>query len=138
MKEKARKLGHYWYSRSGGVRYDLSLDNWNLEAGSDGLQLYGKSLNDLRKRWGTPLHVVDIPRLRTNYEAFKSVHQKNIEPCDIFLSYKTNPVPGVLHILHELGAGAEVISEYELWLALKLGVRPIESSTTGRQSLMHP
>ena len=41
---------------------------------------------------------------------------------DVFYSYKTNPVPAVLHRLHERGIGAEVISPYELWLALRLGV----------------
>jgi diaminopimelate decarboxylase len=44
--------------------------------------------------------------------------------ADIYFSYKTNPVPAVLRRLHEHGIGAEVISEYELWLALRLGVAP--------------
>ena len=40
----------------------------------------------------------------------------------MFASYKTNPVPAVLRRLHAGGVGAEVISPYELWLALRLGV----------------
>ena len=40
----------------------------------------------------------------------------------MFSSYKTNPVPGVLARLHGHGVGAEVISPYELWLAMRLGV----------------
>jgi len=39
-------------------------------------------------------------------------------------SYKTNPLPSVLRALHDMGAWAEVISHFELWLALKLGVPP--------------
>ena len=39
-------------------------------------------------------------------------------------SYKTNPLPGVLQALHGFGAYAEVISHFELWLALQLGVPP--------------
>jgi diaminopimelate decarboxylase len=42
--------------------------------------------------------------------------------CQIFYSYKTNPVPEVLGIMHQSGIGAEVISPFELWLALALGV----------------
>jgi diaminopimelate decarboxylase len=42
----------------------------------------------------------------------------------VFYSYKTNPIPAVLQRLHQHGVGAEVISPYELWLALRLGVPP--------------
>ena len=41
---------------------------------------------------------------------------------DIFYSYKTNPVPAVLRRLHDRRIGAEVISPFELWLAIELGV----------------
>ena len=41
--------------------------------------------------------------------------------AEVYYSYKSNPAR-VLQLLHGLGIGAEVISEYELWLALKLGV----------------
>jgi len=37
-------------------------------------------------------------------------------------SYKTNPVPAVLRALHDCGTHAEVISEFELWLAGHLGL----------------
>ena len=39
-------------------------------------------------------------------------------------SYKTNPLPGAIRALHRFGASAEVISHFELWLALQLGVPP--------------
>ena len=49
----------------------------------------------------------------------------DVEPgCEVFYSYKTNPVPAVLERLHAAGVGAEVISAFELWLALNLGVAP--------------
>jgi diaminopimelate decarboxylase len=41
---------------------------------------------------------------------------------EIGYSYKTNPLPGVLQTLHRAGASAEVISHFELWLALRLGM----------------
>ncbi|NLP11743.1 hypothetical protein GX408_15195 [bacterium] len=73
---------------------------------------------------GTPLFVVDEKKIRDNYQAFdRALTAHGIEQ-GIYYSYKTNPVPGILRVLHDCGAGAEVISPYELWLALKLGVPP--------------
>jgi diaminopimelate decarboxylase len=43
---------------------------------------------------------------------------------EVGYSYKTNPLPGVLRTLHGFGAWAEVISHFELWLALALDVPP--------------
>src|SRR4029450_9240721 len=44
--------------------------------------------------------------------------------CEVFYSYKTNPIPGVLSELHPLGIGAEGMSHWAVWLARRLGVRP--------------
>jgi diaminopimelate decarboxylase len=82
----------------------------------------GVSLASLREKWGSPLHVVLAQRLRRNVSEFLAINEGGRTRGEIFYSYKSNPVPGVLHFLHELGIGAEVISEYELWLALKLGM----------------
>jgi diaminopimelate decarboxylase len=80
------------------------------------------SLASLREKWGSPLHVVLAPRLRKNASDFLAVNEVGRTRAEIYFSYKSNPVPGLLRLLHGLGIGAEVISEYELWLALKLGV----------------
>jgi diaminopimelate decarboxylase len=82
---------------------------------SRGLRLEGLALHDLLGRFGSPLHVVHAAALDRNVQAFQGAG-------DIFYSYKTNPVPGVLRRLHARGVGAEVISPYELWLAERLGV----------------
>lgn len=84
----------------------------------------GVQLTQLAERWGSPLHVVDAARLRENARRFSSGGSPEIPACEVFYSYKTNPVPGVLRELHRIGIGAEVISHYELWLALELGVAP--------------
>jgi diaminopimelate decarboxylase len=95
---------------------------WGLGEIGGRLVAEGVELAALRARFGSPLHVVLADRLRRNAAA----HQDGAAGArpEIFYSYKTNPVPGVLAILHAAGVGAEVISEYELWLALRLGVRP--------------
>ena len=97
--------------------------HWGLTVTPSGhLACDGVSLASLRERWGSPLHVVLARRLRENASEFLAVNDAGRTRAEIYYSYKSNPVPGVLQLLHGLGIGAEVISEYELWLALKLGV----------------
>lgn len=102
----------------------LRPEAWDLEVRPQGLFWDGVDLAALRARWGSPLHVVHRGRLERNARAFLSVPAGSAQGCEVFYSYKTHPVPGVLQRLHGLGVGAEVISAYELWLALELGVAP--------------
>lgn len=88
---------------------------WGLaRAPSGALCLQGQSLDGLARTHGTPLHVHDAAALRRNAHALRGL--------DAFFSYKTQPVPAILASLHAMGMGAEVISEMELDLALRLGV----------------
>lgn len=88
---------------------------WGLDTTPDGeLRLGTHALSTLAKEYGTPLHVHDASALRSNFGALAEL--------DVFYSYKTHPLPAVLQSLHALGAGAEVISELELDLALRMGV----------------
>jgi len=87
-----------------------------------GLELHGVDLSALMREWGSPLHVVDAARLRANARRFLAVPRGASAGAEVYYSYKSNPIPGVLTFLHERGVGAEVISEYELWLARHLGV----------------
>ncbi len=105
-------------------RTDLPLDTFGLRvAGSGRLHLGSADLVDLTERYGSPLHVVDGARLdAAATHALAPLRDPDRAGSDIFYSYKTNPVPAVLRRLHAAGIGAEVISEYELWLALRLGV----------------
>lgn len=104
---------------------DTSL--WGLDLNNkDHLVLGGCDVVELTKRYGTPLYVVDAARLRSNYHRFVNAFRSNYNEVKVFYSYKTNPVPGVLKVLHDEGCGAEVVSPYELWLAFRLGVEPSE------------
>lgn len=78
----------------------------------------------LAHRYGTPLYVVDKNKLEKTYRHFYSSFAEKYPRVEVSYSYKTNPLPRVIHALHQFGAGAEVISEFELWLALRLGVDP--------------
>jgi diaminopimelate decarboxylase len=104
-------------------REDLPLDTWRLARDAEGsLVRDGVRLSSLTRELGSPLFVFDAARLDDNAARFLRVpagHALGVEP---HYSYKTCPVPGVLARLHDRGVGAEVISEYELWLARRLGV----------------
>jgi len=101
------------------TRTDLPLGTWGLEVGPTGtVWSDGVDLAALAAEHGTPLHVVRADRLDANASSAMAAS----ESADVFASYKTNPVPAVLARLHGHGIGAEVISPYELWLAMRLGV----------------
>jgi len=96
---------------------------WDLTKSASGrLAWDGVELVDLASRFGTPLHVVSRVRLEKDYRRFRDAFASRYPRVDIGYSYKTNPLPGVIDVLHRCGATAEVISEFELWLALELGV----------------
>jgi diaminopimelate decarboxylase len=106
-------------------RTDLPLQLWRLERDAAGvLQLDGVSLHSLLEQYGSPLHVVDAHKLDQNVNDFLATPSGALRGCEVYYSYKTNPILGVLQRMHRQGIGAEVISAYELWLALKLGVAP--------------
>ncbi|MEM7793144.1 MAG: alanine racemase [Cyanobacteria bacterium P01_C01_bin.118] len=106
-----------------GARQDLSPKLWDLSYQNNALRLHGVSLNDILERYGSPLHVLNTQKLKQNAHGLMYGRQQN-QLLNVYYSYKTHPVPRVLQLLHSYGLGAEVISPYELWLALHLGVDP--------------
>lgn len=96
---------------------------WGLEAGAGGkLRMQGHCLADLANEFDTPVHLIDLQWLRKSHDAFIRAFRSQIPTAALATSYKTNPVPIVLQTLHGLGTYAEVISEFELWLAGRLGL----------------
>lgn len=103
----------------------LSPDHWGHTVDADGiLCIQGIPVTELAEAYGTPLHIVDCQQLEANYANFYNAFAEHYADVTIGLSYKTNPVPGVLSRLSEAGAWSEVISHFELWLALRLDVPP--------------
>lgn len=97
--------------------------HWGLAVGNDGaLTIGGIKCTDLAERYGTPLHVVDEPGLRRTagalLSAFATVYPGK---CSVHYAFKCNPVPGVIGMIRETGFNAEVMSAFELALALRLG-----------------
>ncbi len=95
---------------------------WGLQIVDGRLHAGAVDLAALPERFGSPLHVVLGEKLR--HKLGRAQQIDGGAPVEMFFSYKTNPIPGVLGLLHQAGLGAEVISPYELWLAEQLGVPP--------------
>lgn len=124
-RERAKRALLPWVRRWAPRRMDYPLSTWRLARdGSGSLTLEGVHLGSLLERFGSPLHVVDAATLADNAARFTACPPGRARACEVYYSYKTNPVPGVLQALHSRGLGAEVVSAYELWLALRLGVEP--------------
>ncbi len=95
------------------------------------LTIGGVDAVELAKEFGTPLYVIDEDRIRQRYrefvKAFKSLYQ-NVE---IKYAYKANTNLAVLNILRQEGAGADILSEGELFIAQKVGIEPRDIIFTG-------
>lgn len=107
------------------------VENWGLENRQGILFIDKVSCLDLVRQFGTPLHVLQEKRLQANIRRFQKAFSGYAPGVHIFYSYKSNGIPGILKLLHgetkgekKEWIGAEVISPYELWLALKIGVPP--------------
>jgi diaminopimelate decarboxylase len=111
----------------------LRVEDWGLEVGAErDLVVDGCSALELAAEYGTPLHVVHEARLRETVasyiRAFRERYAGDVEP---FYAMKCNGVPGVVSMVFQSGAKPEVMSEYEYWLARRLGVPPAEIIVNG-------
>lgn len=88
------------------------------------LTIDGLSVEDLVRDYGTPLQVLSERQLHKSKNLFLDCFEAVYPNVVLATSYKTNPVPHVLRLLHDAGTHAEVISHFELWLALELGLPP--------------
>lgn len=113
-----KKLGRSYCAQRAAQHLGLGPECWGMTY-QDNTLVYGSTaMSSVLRDWGSPLHVILPDKLLENLAAFQS------PGLEVFYSYKTNPLPWVFTQLHQHGAGAEVISAYELWLALRLGVAP--------------
>lgn len=100
-------------------------ETWGMQADEAGhLRVGGCDCAALADEHATPLHVSDAALLWDAHAKFSAAFEGHAGSCDVFYAYKANPVPAILDVLHAAGAGAEVMSPHELWLALENGVRP--------------
>jgi diaminopimelate decarboxylase len=88
----------------------------SAEIAPDG-ELGAARLGELAARWGTPLYVLSLTRLRAALDAVRDA----LAPATVLYSLKTNYLPAVTTALASWGAGVDVVSGYELRAARRAG-----------------
>ncbi|HTY59888.1 MAG TPA: hypothetical protein VMF59_13790 [Bacteroidota bacterium] len=101
-------------------------EEWGLQiVPGGGISMGNHSLAGLARTYGTPLHVVNECRLMKNAEAFRDAVARYCPgKASVHYAMKCNAVPAVVDALLRTGIGLEVMTEFELFLALKLGCAP--------------
>lgn len=83
-----------------------------------------EQLAKLKEQFGEAFYVLDSKQFRTNFVELKDAFASIYPNFNIAYSYKTNYTPKLCKIVNELGGYAEVVSEMEAELALRIGVNP--------------
>ena len=79
--------------------------------------------NMTKEKYGTPTYVFEEERFIKNYNHLLSEFRKIYPNYQIGYSYKTNYTPYICKLVQRLGGYAEVVSDMELELALRLGYK---------------
>lgn len=79
-------------------------------------------IKNIAQLHGNDFFIFDEGKFRDNYISLNSAFSSLYPNFSIGYSYKTNYTPYICKIVNELGGFAEIVSEMELELALKLGV----------------
>ncbi len=103
------------------MRPHINIKNHHLIIG-------GVDAVELAETFGTPLYVTDENRIRERYREFRDAFSLKVE---IKYACKANTSLAVLNILRQEGAGADILSEGELYIALKAGIAPENMIFTG-------
>ncbi len=92
---------------------------------SGAMLIDGIPAQELAERFDTPLYVYSANTIRANYRRLATALQRHLPgPYQILYAYKGNSNPAITRILHNEGAGAEVMSHGELYQALVTGIPP--------------
>jgi diaminopimelate decarboxylase len=105
------------------MQANVSPERWGLKASTSGELMVGNhGVVSLAKKYGTPLHVVNERRLAATARKFVGeVTAAYTAKVSVYYALKCNSVPAVVETIRSAGLSAEVMTEYELDLALNLG-----------------
>jgi diaminopimelate decarboxylase len=90
----------------------------------DGLTLEDVPLARVAREVGTPTWVYSAGTLRRRYRALRDALDESRLDCEVHFAVKSNPSLAVVRTLAAAGAGADIVSEGELRVALAAGVDP--------------
>lgn len=98
------------------------LQDGGIERKGNTLRDAGVPLSDVAEQFGTPAYVYNAEVIRRQFRALDQA--LSAIPHRICFAVKANSNLGVLRILRDLGAGADIVSEGELRRALAAGFAP--------------
>jgi len=81
-----------------------------------------EAFRKLADDFGTPLYIYDQQSIVSQYQALYEAFSKRFPKVRVFYALKANSNPHIVRTLSDQGAGAEVVSEGEIRLALQTGI----------------
>jgi len=109
--------------RGGGAAgQEALLQDAGMVMSGEGLRMAGVPLAEIAREAGTPVFVYNAEAIRARYRALESAFAEI--PHRICYAVKANSNLAVLRLLHDLGAGADLVSAGEMRRALRAGFAP--------------
>lgn len=88
------------------------------------MELKKEQLIDLSCQYGNAFYLLDSEQFEKNYKELSKAFSEIYSNFNIAYSYKTNYTPKFCKIVNIHGGYAEVVSDMEMEVALRVGVRP--------------
>ncbi len=83
-----------------------------------------EQIRELTAQFGDTFYLLESRQFARNFHELKAAFTKYYPNFNIAYSYKTNYTPKLCRIVNELGGFAEVVSDMEMEIALRVGVKP--------------
>lgn len=80
-------------------------------------------INNLRKEYGDAFYLLDSDQFQKNFNELRDIFRSIYPIFNIAYSYKTNYTPKLCKLVDQMGGYAEVVSEMEMEIALRCGVK---------------
>lgn len=81
-------------------------------------------IQNLKREYGLPLYIFNEEEFIRNYREIETTFRRVYPKYHICYSYKTNYTPAICKLVEKLGGYAEVVSDMEYELAIRLGYNP--------------
>jgi diaminopimelate decarboxylase len=88
------------------------------------MKISWQTLNVLEEKYGDSFFILDLRKFEHNYKNFLEEFRSIYPNTNLGYSYKTNYIPRICQSVHAMGGYAEVVSQMEYDLAIKIGVPP--------------
>ena len=81
-------------------------------------------IKEASKEYGKTFYILDSKQFEKNYNDLLNEFKKIYDNSHIAYSYKTNYTPKLCYMVNKMGGFAEVVSDMEAEIALRVGVKP--------------